>query len=357
MIILQKYILKEWFWTFLAVLMILMIVMLGVALGDILNDIAAGRLPTGLIGMLLLLKIPDVLSTIVPLSLFMAIIWGSGRIYRDQEMAVMRSSGFSWKLLLRPLLSLVIPTAAALLFMSLLVSPSAANSVHQRLEQAFRNASEWGLQAGQFHILQKGDLVIYVEAVEDDGRTLRHVFIQHRDEGKEQIWIAKKGYYWLDEKDGSRYLTLEDGQITDGYPRRLDYRIIRFARNDLRLPEIESRSRSDSLEARPTREVFRDSGPAAAAEFQWRVSPAIAVIVLGFLAIPLAHSSPREARGGRVLLGILAYAVYANGLVLARSFVEQHVISPALGLWWVHALLLLAALAWLQRQGRVSGSR
>jgi lipopolysaccharide export system permease protein len=355
LIIIQKYILREWFWTFAAVLLILLIIMIGVALGDILNDIAGGRVPAGLIGMLLLLKIPDVLSTIVPLSLFMAVIWGLGRIYRDQEMAVMRASGFSWVLLLKPLLNLVLPIAAVLLLIDLFVSPAAASTLQQRLEHAFRNASEWGLQAGQFHILQRGDLVIYVESVEDDGRTLRHVFIQHRDDRTEQIWIAEKGYYWLDEENGARYLTLENGQITEGVRRQLDFRVIRFDRNDLRLPEIEERIRPETIEARPTREILFTGEPDASAEIQWRVSPAIAIVVLGFLAIPLAHSSPREARGGRVVLGILAYAVYANGLVMARSMVEERVLSPLIGLWWVHLLLFVVALIWLQRQGRVIG--
>ncbi len=357
MIILQRYILREWFWTFLAVLIVLLVVMVGVTLGDILNDIAGGRLPAGLIGMLLLYKLPDVLSTIVPLAMFTAVIWGQGRLYRDQEMTVMRASGFNWRLLLRPLLNLVLPVAVVLLMIDLFLSPAASSSMQQRLEKAFRNASEWGLQAGRFHILQGGDLVIYVEAVEDDGRTLKHVFIQHRDNRRDQIWIADKGYYWLDEKNGDRYLTLENGQITEGLRRKLDFNIVRFKRNDLRLPEPEERVRGIPLEARPTRDVMLSDKPAAAAEIQWRVSPAIAIVVLGFLAIPLSHTSPREARGGRLLLGILTYAVYANALVMSRSLIEREVLSPSIGLWWVHLLIVLAALLWLRTQGRVAGKR
>ena len=30
-------------------------------------------------------------------------------------------------------------------------------------------------------------------------------------------------------------------------------------------------------------------------------------------------------------------------------------LPPAVGLWWVHALLLVVALVWLQRQGRSVG--
>ncbi len=161
--ILQKYILREWLWTFVAINLVLLVVMLGVSFGELLSDIARGQIPTGLLAELLLLNIPNVLSTTIPLSMFAAIIWGLGRLYRDQEMAVMRASGFNWKMMLRPLFSLLIPVAIFVLIIGAYLSPLASLTVQSRLETAFRTAAEWGLQAGQFHVLQKGDLVLYVK--------------------------------------------------------------------------------------------------------------------------------------------------------------------------------------------------
>ena len=181
LIILQKYFFREWFWTFLATVVVLLIVMLGVSLGEMLRDIAGGRLPSGLLGTLILLKMPDLLGTILPLSVFIAVIWGLGRIYRDQEMAVMRASGFHWTLMLRPLFFLLLPVSAFLLISGLVLSPLAASATQQSLENAFRNAAEWGLQTGKFHVLRGGNLILYVESVQRDGRTLEHVFIQQRD--------------------------------------------------------------------------------------------------------------------------------------------------------------------------------
>ena len=100
--ILQKYILREWFWTTLAVSIVLIIVFLGAYLGDMLKDIAGGRMPAGLMSTQLLLQMPETLDNILPLAGFVAVMWVLGRLYRDQEMAVMRSSGFGWKQLLKP---------------------------------------------------------------------------------------------------------------------------------------------------------------------------------------------------------------------------------------------------------------
>ena len=355
--ILQKYIFREWLWTFLGVTVVLLIVMIGVSLGELLNDIADGRVPSGMLGLLFILNMPQVLTTILPLSAFIAVIWGLGRLYRDQEMAVMRASGFRWQLMIRPLFNLLLPTAAVLLVIGLYVAPAGSAQAQNQLEKAFRNAAEWGLQAGQFHVLQGGDLVLYVASVERDGRTLNEVFIQQRDEDREQIWVARQGYYWLDPETGSRYLTLENGQITEGGARSLDYGIMSFSRNDLKMPDIEPRKRrAVSLESRPSAEILFSGEPAEAAEIQWRLSSAIAAIVLGLLAIPLSHSAPREGRSGRALLGIMAYVIYVNLLYMSRNWIASGAIPPQLGTWWVHVVVLVAAVIWMRRQGRMVGS-
>lgn len=354
--ILQKYIFREWLLTFIAVTVVLLIVMIGVSLGELLNDIADGRVPSGLLWALIGLKMPEVMTTILPLAVFIAVIWGLGRLYRDQEMSVMRASGFRWQMMLRPLFNFLLPVSAALLLIGLYLAPAASLVAQGKLEDAFRNASEWGLQTGQFHVLQDGNLVLYVADVERDGRTLNQIFIQQRSDEREQIWVAEKGYYWLDRQRSERYLTLENGQITEGGEETLDFGIMAFTRNDLKLPEPEQRKRKKvDLSAMDTTDILVPQSPEQAAELQWRLSPAIAALVLGMLAIPLSHSAPREGRGGRAVLGILAYTVYANVLYMSRGWVASGELSPLVGMWWVHIVVLVAAVVWLRRQGRMVG--
>lgn len=354
--ILQRYILREWSLTFIAVTLVLLVVMFGVTLGELLNDIAGGRLPSGLLGELIALKIPEVLNTILPLATFIAVIWGLGRFYRDQEMEVMRASGFGWTLMLRPLFNLVLPVALIVMVTGLIVAPLAARTAQERLEEAYRSASEWGLQTGQFHVLRDGNLVLYVEAVEKDGQTLKNVFIRQKKDGREQVWLAEKGYYWLNAQTGERFLTLENGQITEGGADALDFGMVHFSRNDLRVPEQERQRSAPDIEARNSMELMNSATLVERAEFQWRISPALAIIILGVLAIPLAHARPREGRGGRVLLGVLLYLVYANLLYMSRSWVVDGALPMVAGMWWTHAIFGISALYWLQRQGRKVGS-
>jgi len=354
--ILQRYILREWALTLLAVSFILIIVLLALFLGDMLDDIADGRMPAGLVGTQFVLYLPRAVGHVLPLAGFVAIMWGLGRLYRDQEMSVMRSSGFSWQNLLRPLFNLTLPIAMMLLLIDLALAPMATNLAERKLDEAVRNAAVWGLQPGQFHVMRSGELVIYVESMGEDGQSLDNIFVHLIDDDREQVWVGRSGSYWLDPESRDRYLTLIDGEVVERFDGGLDLRRLKFARNDLRLPEPEKRQRKKELESKSSAELVTHWDRAALAELQWRFTPAIAVIVLAFLAIPLSHSNPREGRSGRVILGILIYALYSNVLVLWRSWIADGTMPPWLGLWWVHGAVLLAGYLWLRRQGRMPRS-
>jgi len=355
MTILQRYVFREWLVTLLAVTVVLLIVLMGLFLGELLNDIADGRVPASLLGMQMALQVPQAMVNILPLSAFIAVMWGLGRLYRDQEMAVMRSNGFGWREMVRPLLVLVLPVSGALLLLSYSLAPASATLADRKLEEAFRSAAVWGLKPGQFHVMHNGDFVVYVEELGDDGRTLRNIFVEQRNETWDRVWIARRGAYWMDPASGRRFLSLAEGQITDSKPGKSEVRMLTFERNDLQLPEPERESKGERIEASPVSELLTRKDAEAVAELQWRATPAVLAVVLGMLAIPLSHSAPREGRGSRVVLGILFYAIYMNTLYLCRGWIADDILPPFSGLWWVHGVVFLIALLLLQRQGRMIG--
>ena len=97
-------------------------------------------------------------------------------------------------------------------------------------------------------------------------------------------------------------------------------------------------------------DLMRSSEPEHIAEFQWRLSVPISTIILAILAVPLSRSQPRAGRYGRLAIGLLVFIIYLNMMSAAKAWVEQSEISPALGIWWVHGVVLLFALALLAVQ-------
>ena len=80
------------------------------------------------------------------------------------------------------------------------------------------------------------------------------------------------------------------------------------------------------------------------AEFQWRLSMPLSVLVLSFLAIPLSRVRPRVGRFKQILPAILIYVVYVNMLFVSRTWLVDGFIAVLIGFWWVHVLIFSTAL-------------
>ena len=87
-------------------------------------------------------------------------------------------------------------------------------------------------------------------------------------------------------------------------------------------------------------------------ELQRRISAAVSIVVLGLLAVPLARTTPREGRYGKLFLAVVVYFIYTNVLSIAENLVERGMVPGLVGVWPVHAAMALLALALLVRQSR-----
>jgi lipopolysaccharide export system permease protein len=81
------------------------------------------------------------------------------------------------------------------------------------------------------------------------------------------------------------------------------------------------------------------------------------VLVLAVVAVPLAALRPREGRYARVAIAILFYFVYSNLLSAAQVWIEKGQLPPAVGTWWVHAIVAVTGIVMLLRQSPASGWR
>jgi lipopolysaccharide export system permease protein len=199
--------------------------------------------------------------------------------------------------------------------------------------------------------------VLYTDGMAADGTRFTRMFVHRVADGRIDVTTAKAGRLRLDAK-GERYLELEDGFRVEGPAGDgRDYRLMRYARNDVRLPVREADRPRDDPELLPTTALFGDARPAAAAQLHWRIAPALLTLAFALIAVPLARASPRQARYGRVLLAFLAYLVGMNLTVLGTQWLTEGKLPAAAGLWWL-TLPLLALAGWLYlRDGRIAKPR
>ena len=103
----------------------------------------------------------------------------------------------------------------------------------------------------------------------------------------------------------------------------------------------------------PTVTVGGIERPEAQAQLHRRITPMLLALAFALLAVPMARSSPRQARHGRLLLAFLAYLVSTNMLYLGTQWLAEGKVPALAGLWWL-SLPMLALAAWLYfRDGQV----
>ena len=189
---LDRYLFREFTQSFLATLIILLMVSVGGVMADLLGDVADGKVPARLLLSQLGLQFLNYMPYIIPLALMLGLLLAFSRLYRDSEMAVLTAAGIGPRRLLRPLLMLVVPVVVIVGLCSLWLGPWALRTAQTMLEHANRSLVVSGLDAGKFTVLSSG-AVVYVSGLSPDGTGLSRVFMHRAKDGRIDVVTAKSG--------------------------------------------------------------------------------------------------------------------------------------------------------------------
>ena len=366
--IIFRYLSRELLANTFAVCTVLMLVLLSGRFVRYLGQAVAGNLEPGVIFAILGYRIPDFIQMTLPLAFFMAVMLTFGRLYVESEMSVLRSCGISERRLLG--YTLVVGVAVALLvaWLSFVVAPS-GTAKYQQLYTAQQQKSELDqLSAHRFYSLDKGSLVAYAGAVEDD-RSLRELFMAmfrpaaaSSGRASESLVLvrAASGRQLRDSESGDDYLVLEDGVRIEGQPGSREFRITRFEQYGTRLENGQGVPGRPDIDSLPSTELFAAAPEQLRDEYRatwhWRLALPMLVLVVGLLAVPLSRTDPRKGRFGRLLPAIMIYFIYLVALNAVRGSAAAGDLSPLLGFGLVHGVFVSLALL-LFSIGRLQLSR
>ncbi|CCG39111.1 LPS export ABC transporter permease LptF [Xanthomonas citri pv. mangiferaeindicae] len=354
---LDRYLLSDFTQSFLATLIVLLVVSVGGVLVDILGNIADGRIPARLLLSQVGLQFVAYLPIILPLALMLGLLLALARLYRDSEMAVMTAIGVGPRRMLRPMLMLVVPVVLVIGLCSLWLGPWASRTAEAMLEDANRSVLMAGLESGQFTPLSGGG-VVYLQTISADGKGLGKVFMQRQQNDRIDVVTADRGAMFFEGKT-DRYLRLDDGYRTEGPASgaTLDYRLMKFASSDIALPDRTRVHDANDPEVMWTTQLLSDERPGARAQLHERLAPPLLALAFALLTLPLSRSAPRQQRYGRIMLAFLAYMVGTNLMIVGTQWIANGKTPAALGLWWLTLPLLAVAVWAYARDGRVRRPR
>jgi lipopolysaccharide export system permease protein len=350
---LDRYLSSEIARSVLAALVVLSMVSLGGLFADLLGEMARGKVPPTLLLSQLGLRMIRYLPMILPLALLLGYLMALGRLYRDSEMYVLAAVGVGPQRLLRPVLMVALPAVALIALSSVWLGPWADGKARGMVAEANRNLLVAGLEPGRFTLMANGG-VAYTGTMSSDGTEFSRVFIYRERGDRMDVATARSGELYRDE--GARVLALKDGFRVEGplAGKSLDYRLMRYARNEMQLPGPEDKRHSDDPAFKPFSQLLGDPSPAANAQLQWRIAPPLLAFAFVLLAVPLSRSSPRQTRYGSMLLAFLAYLAGIFMMLLGTQWLADGTLPRAVGLWWL-LLPMLGLGAWLYlRDGHIA---
>lgn len=354
--------LRELTLTFLAVISVLLLITYGGEATKLLGRALDGRVPVNLVGQLLLLKLPDVLGMIMPLSVLIAVVLTFGRLYQDQEMVVLNSSGISPNYFRKLLLWFLLPLTLVMYLLLNILEPFSLQYEKKLLAENQSISPIAALQEGKFNPLPKDKGVLYAKTISADG-SLEQVWIKYQDGGNDLILMAPKGQFVRDVngivlrlQNGWRYQNLHDSVSSGSQPETRDLLEVQsFALFEGIIPELSVTQRKLGEKEKFTWQLLDSDEPKNQALVQWRLNMPLSVIALGLIGLMLSKSGPRQGRFAKMFAAIVVFILFNQALVAGENAIEKGQWLAEIGLWPIPLLFLLVGLgffAWLQAKIR-----
>jgi len=301
-------------------------------------------------------------SLVLSLSLFLAIIITISQLYKNSEAVVMNSLGLSDKHFIVFIQPIVLLSFVIIFFLTIYTVPWAKQQKNI-MEEETKNASEFSfITEGEFEVFKQGDIVFYAsesKSLDTIGeQNMEEIFIYALDDENPVIVLASEAKKYIDSESGSTYLRLKDGIRYTGIPSNENKNILEFDLYDLEIISGEfqkSVAIYTKIEDKSTIDLIKEGGRYANAELQWRLSQPITVLILSVIGVFLGKTSPRGGKGVNLLIGVIVFMLYYNGLLVAKSSIELGQMNPIIGLWGIHLLMIILILLLYQfRQGKIA---
>lgn len=352
--VLRRYLVREVTYTFLAVILVILLIAVSNKFVRLVAQAASGNVPSNVLLEVILFQIPDLLAFLLPVGLFLSILLCFSRFFVDNEIPVMLACGVAWQRLTATSLALGLVIMVLAGSLTCYWVPKSAQYREQLLRAEGPILLVQTVAPGRFHSFQKDKLVFYVADVSADRSELKRVFIAEQPNNKKvdedrSLVTAKGGKVYTDQQSGLTYFQLNEGRRYNGTPGDMDYSVLAFKEYRRLLEEPTKPEGLYFHRSMPTQMLWQDPKPSNLAELQWRLSVPLSAPLLALFAVPLSRVGPRQGRFGRLFVAVVICIVYYNLLTISKRWVASGTIAPSIGVWWVHLLLLGCALIFLAR--------
>jgi lipopolysaccharide export system permease protein len=277
------------------------------------ESVNEGSLPSLFLLQLLILKIIQYSSLIIPISLFFGILISLNRFYVSNEMVIMKLAGFSCKAISTALSKIILGATIIVMLFNFFITPYAINFRTYIEHQILHEQKIYYLQEKNFNQNNNGSKILYISNKNkiDPG----NIFIKSINKESVRIDISS-GL----ESTKDNYFTLIDGMAYVYKPNdELSY--TKYFSQNIQLSNQVPDNINNDIDSKSILDLLNISSIESFQELIMRFSLIIATFILGYMAIPLSHLNSRVDKYRNIFIAVFFYFSYIILInILSKSF-------------------------------------
>jgi lipopolysaccharide export system permease protein len=308
------------------------------------------------VGRMVLYISPIFLSITIPISVLIAAVMSFNQFSADNEFVVMKSSGWSFMYLLRPIFLfsfLAYITTNIIIFYAL---PLGNQALKQMIFNIVKTRANIDIKPNVFN--RNFDNMVLMVKEKNGQNSFSGVFIADNSfRGSTKIILSEQGFILTDPANLRIQLQLRNGSIHDLAKQGEDYQIMKFDRYDLTLdiPGTDQLKKKQILKPREMsiselkqhiedKEKTNWQDHTEKVELSKRFSIPFTCILFGIIGAPLGITSRRSGKSGGFVFAILIILMYYVSVVLLQNVGRTGMINPYFSVWIPNIVLLIAAI-------------
>lgn len=290
---------------------------------------------------------------ILTIACFLTVVITINRYCKDHEFIVWLSSGVSPFFWLKAVSIFALPLSIFCAVSTMYITPWATAKRMQYTEFLSKQQTNILISPGVFRENDNGRNVFYLDHYSLATGYAKDVFVQYIDgDGITYNITAADGR--VENNNGLTSLILKHGQRyqisekTNYQYSRMDMmfdKLTATIKQNYKPINLHNTTIDSSSVQHLVNTINKNGNTNAKAELSWRISVAVMMFVMTFLAVPISIQTGRVQSSLVFILPPIIYAIYNNVILTLNGYVNQGVIPSMIVVQLVHFLLLIFGIA------------
>ena len=290
-----------------------------------------GLIDPNLIYKVVILRFPDFITLLLPLSFFLGVVITMSRLYSDREIYGFFTGGLSEIDFLKYLLPQSLLFFFLTLLLSIYVAPYTKELSKEMISLDSLQEQFESIKPNQVFPLKNNEGFVFIKDKQES--VFDEVVIYISNEDYSSIVVADQLSY--DDLNSIMNLNFKNGLMYQGLFEE-DPSVVSTFKN-LKIPVS---TEENSVARLSFARLFDYSARSTKSQMQWNISIPITIFILLIIGINLSKVEPRKGRLSVLLPAIFVYILYLSLLILARESFDNNSAITQNYIWFVHFIFL-----------------